>query len=299
MRRWHLILPYFPFAAAAVVSAAQVVAGAQIGGVQAIILLIGFALIMIRQLLTLVHNSKLTEELRFQAFHDPLTGLGNRALFTDRLEDVLARGRTGGSPTVLYLDLDDFKLINDTLGHDAGDALLCAVADRLRNAFRQADAIARLGGDEFVVLLTRAGDPAAEAQRMLDHPARPVRDRLAHGRGHRQRRRRGRDRRAGPGHLRGPAQERGPGDVRGQGARQERVRRLRTVDAGLLRRRDGAARGTAPRRSPTTRCTWSTSRSSTSPTAGSSASRRWPAGGTRPAARSRRPSSSRSPSGPR
>jgi diguanylate cyclase len=174
VRRWQVMLPYVPFGAAAVISAAQVAAGVQVDGVQALTLLAGFALIMSRQLLTLMHNSTLTEQLQFQAFHDPLTGLGNRALFTDRLEDVLAaRTRAGGSPTVLYLDLDDFKLINDTLGHDAGDRLLCAVADRLRAAFPDAETIARLGGDEFVVLIAQAADPAGQAQRMLDHLRQP------------------------------------------------------------------------------------------------------------------------------
>ncbi|HET6530031.1 MAG TPA: EAL domain-containing protein [Actinoplanes sp.] len=176
IRRWQVMLPYVPFGAAAVISAAQVATGALVDGVQAISLLAGFALIMSRQLVTLMHNSRLTQQLRFQAFHDPLTGLGNRALFTDRLADVLAaRVRAGGTPTVLYLDLDDFKLINDTLGHDAGDALLCAVADRLRTAFPDADTIARLGGDEFVVLIAQAADPAERAQRMLDHLREPFR----------------------------------------------------------------------------------------------------------------------------
>jgi diguanylate cyclase (GGDEF)-like protein len=91
------------------------------------------------------------DRLYHQAFHDPLTGLANRLLFLDRMTHALSR-RTG-NVAAMYLDLDDFKPINDTLGHDAGDALLRAVADRLRETLRAADTPARLGGDEFAVLL--------------------------------------------------------------------------------------------------------------------------------------------------
>jgi diguanylate cyclase len=169
VRRWQLMLPYLPFAGAAGISVYQVAAGDGVDTVQAFALLAGFSLILARQLLTLVRNSTLTEQLRHQAYHDPLTGLGNRALFTDRLEDVLAgRVRARITPTVLYLDLDDFKLINDTLGHDAGDELLRAVADRLRSCFPDADTIARLGGDEFAVLLKHTDDAAGDARRMLE-----------------------------------------------------------------------------------------------------------------------------------
>jgi len=94
------------------------------------------------------------EQLRHQAFHDPLTGLANRLLFRDRLEHAAAlRQREGSALTVLFLDLDDFKLVNDKLGHAAGDALLVDVAERLRACLRQGDTVARLGGDEFAVLL--------------------------------------------------------------------------------------------------------------------------------------------------
>jgi diguanylate cyclase (GGDEF)-like protein/PAS domain S-box-containing protein len=104
---------------------------------------------------------RLEEELTRQAFHDGLTNLANRALFRDRLDQALARStRTREPLAVLLLDLDGFKQVNDTLGHDAGDKLLRAVAERFAGAVRPSDTLARLGGDEFAVLL----DPATETE---------------------------------------------------------------------------------------------------------------------------------------
>jgi diguanylate cyclase (GGDEF)-like protein len=92
--------------------------------------------------------------LRHRALHDPLTGLPNRTLFTDRLEHALARAERGTeSVAVLFLDLNKFKEINDSLGHEQGDALLVAVSNRLRPCVRSSDTVARFGGDEFVALL--------------------------------------------------------------------------------------------------------------------------------------------------
>ena len=103
---------------------------------------------------TLDQLSALKEHLRHQAFHDSLTGLVNRALFHDRVEHALAmRERDSGSVIVLLLDLDDFKAVNDSLGHDAGDQLLMDVAERLESCVRPGDTAARLGGDEFAVLI--------------------------------------------------------------------------------------------------------------------------------------------------
>jgi diguanylate cyclase (GGDEF)-like protein/PAS domain S-box-containing protein len=101
----------------------------------------------------------LEEELRHQAFHDALTGLANRALFEEHLVQALARARRHHQPAaVLFLDLDDFKTINDSLGHEAGDELLRAVAIRIASTVRAEDTAARLGGDEFAVLADASED---------------------------------------------------------------------------------------------------------------------------------------------
>jgi diguanylate cyclase (GGDEF)-like protein/PAS domain S-box-containing protein len=123
-------------------------------------------------------RKRLAEQLRHQALHDPLTDLANRALFQDRLEHALARlDRHDGLLAVLLLDLDGFKTVNDTLGHQIGDQLLALVAERLRTNVRPADTIARLGGDEFVVLVEDASGPTdavAATQRLLGALATPI-----------------------------------------------------------------------------------------------------------------------------
>ncbi len=122
-------------------------------------------------------RKELEAQLRHQALHDSLTGLANRALFTDRVQHALDRasGMRDSSLAVLFLDLDDFKTINDSLGHGAGDELLVAVGHRLGGTLRPADTAARLGGDEFGVLLENAASeaPQAVAGRMLDAFERP------------------------------------------------------------------------------------------------------------------------------
>jgi diguanylate cyclase (GGDEF)-like protein len=112
------------------------------------------------------------EELAFLATHDALTGLPNRTLILDRVEQMLARSRRSQTPVAaLFVDLDNFKGINDTLGHGAGDELLRAVAARLDGVVRAADALGRLGGDEFVVIseeFSLAAGPELIAERLLD-----------------------------------------------------------------------------------------------------------------------------------
>jgi diguanylate cyclase (GGDEF)-like protein len=112
-----------------------------------------------------------TGETMRQALTDPLTGLANRSLFMDRLEVALARSaRKAGSVSVIFIDLDRFKLVNDTLGHAEGDTMLVGVAERLRNCLRRGETAARLGGDEFAVLLDEADEaaPAHVAERIAD-----------------------------------------------------------------------------------------------------------------------------------
>jgi diguanylate cyclase (GGDEF)-like protein len=120
---------------------------------------------------------RMEERVRHQALHDPLTGLPNRAVLTDRLEHALERsGRRERSVALLFIDLDHFKTVNDSLGHRAGDELLVQVADRLRTLVRSGDSIARFGGDEFIVLIDemqRVEEAAELAHRlgaMLDEP---------------------------------------------------------------------------------------------------------------------------------
>lgn len=104
------------------------------------------------------------DAIRNLAFVDTLTGLPNRRFLLDRLRQGLANSRRHGRHgALLFIDLDHFKRVNDTYGHDAGDALLCEIADRLRRSVREGDTVARLGGDEFVVMLEELGDDAGEA----------------------------------------------------------------------------------------------------------------------------------------
>jgi diguanylate cyclase (GGDEF)-like protein len=118
-----------------------------------------------------ISNARLVDQIRFQALHDPLTGLPNRSLILDRVEQMLARARrTNVATAALFIDLDGFKCVNDTLGHAVGDHLLRAVTARLAVTMRESDSVGRLGGDEFIVLVdgtTMDAGPELVAERLL------------------------------------------------------------------------------------------------------------------------------------
>jgi diguanylate cyclase (GGDEF)-like protein/PAS domain S-box-containing protein len=123
-------------------------------------------------------RKRLESKLIHDALHDPLTGLANRVLLRDHLERALARmGRGPGRVALLFVDLDDFKQVNDSFGHAAGDQILCRVAERLEASIRGEDVVGRQSGDEFAVLLGRVmdeGEAAATAERILGELRRPI-----------------------------------------------------------------------------------------------------------------------------
>jgi diguanylate cyclase (GGDEF)-like protein len=123
--------------------------------------------------------SRRQEELAFLATHDSLTGLPNRTLIRDRIEQMLVRAHVSNTPVAaLFIDVDNFKSINDSLGHGVGDELLCAVAARLDGVVRGTDTLGRLGGDEFVVVaegISLGGGPELIAERLLEALAEPFR----------------------------------------------------------------------------------------------------------------------------
>ena len=120
------------------------------------------------QVATAIERMQLHEQLQYLAQYDALTKLPNRQLFHDRLELALVRaGRNSGGVSLLFLDLDKFKQVNDLYGHAAGDLLLHEVACRIKACVREADTVARIGGDEFVVLLESVAHPG-DATRVAD-----------------------------------------------------------------------------------------------------------------------------------
>jgi diguanylate cyclase (GGDEF)-like protein/PAS domain S-box-containing protein len=122
-------------------------------------------------------RQEMEERMRHYALHDALTGLANRFLFMDRLDQALVlSNRYGKQFAVMFLDLDRFKTVNDTLGHRAGDLLLVQVAERIRGCVRASDTVARMGGDEFAVILLELGssrDAGTAAQKLTDVLGRP------------------------------------------------------------------------------------------------------------------------------
>lgn len=167
--RTHMLLPYGLAVLTGSVVMGQLAFGAEIDAAEVIIVWLIVMLVLARQAITLLENATLLDrlaaaraELSYRADHDPLTGLANRSLFEARLGQAVDRYRCDGRPlAVLVVDLDDFKQVNDTLGHSAGDHLLYAVGERLRGCVRSGDTVARVGGDEFAVVV--GGDPLAPA----------------------------------------------------------------------------------------------------------------------------------------
>jgi diguanylate cyclase (GGDEF)-like protein len=165
--RIALLLPYLPTTAAV----GLVISESARGNLDVTAAVAGCALVcalVARQMLVLLDNRSLMSRITHQAFHDELTGLANRALFGDRLGHALDLHRRDMRPvTVLLIDLDDFKTVNDSLGHPAGDELLVRVAERLRAVVRTGDTVARLGGDEFAILMEDGGSAIDLASRVL------------------------------------------------------------------------------------------------------------------------------------
>ena len=182
-------LPYLPLIPGVVVFIAIAFEGESMGPFLASASSAAALLLVARQMLTMLENRELTGsleetvaelreregQLEFQAFHDPLTQLANRALFRDRLDHALEQ-RRDEAVSVLFVDLDDFKTVNDSLGHDVGDRLLVSVGERLRACVRVGDTVARIGGDEFAILI-EVDDAGTEgpmvAQRVLSALAVP------------------------------------------------------------------------------------------------------------------------------
>jgi diguanylate cyclase (GGDEF)-like protein len=175
------LLPYLPLAVAAGAVAVEYDRGRSLDAVGTALAVLLVALVLVRQYCLLRDNYRLAgavaereAQLHHLAFHDALTGLANRALFLDRLGHALDLANRGArAVSVVFVDLDGFKAVNDTLGHAAGDQLLIAVARRMRGAIRASDTLARLGGDEFAVLVEQGSDATVVARTLLATLRRP------------------------------------------------------------------------------------------------------------------------------
>ena len=188
--RATVLLPYGPLLAAVAVGGYRLAGHGRVGPFLGVTGTVLVALVCIRQLVALLDNLELGRalhaavgqleerelQLNYQAFHDGLTGLANRSLFWDRIEHAMALGaRDNRRIAVLYIDLDGFKVVNDSLGHASGDQLLAAVAERMRAVVRPSETVARIGGDEFAVLVEVVEErgPEALADRLFESLSAP------------------------------------------------------------------------------------------------------------------------------
>jgi diguanylate cyclase len=172
MPSWaSLSLLYLPLSVAAIVTSRFLITAVGQATVPPLVAAtVVVAAVLARQFLVVAENRRLLVQIGEQALRDPLTGLANRALFMDRLTHAVALQTVEAREVaVLSVDLDDFKLVNDSLGHSAGDALLVEVAERLLRCAHQEDTVARLGGDEFTVLLEECPHPPESVARRIEH----------------------------------------------------------------------------------------------------------------------------------
>ena len=181
--RLSVWLPYLPLLVAESVFAARLLNGTAVSQAEIALALGLVPLVLVRQFLVLSDNRSLMTQLRdreaelaHKAFHDPLTGLPNRARFMQSLHEQAHAHAADGAPyAVLYCDLDDFKIVNDTYGHGAGDALLKEVSTRLLRCTSDSDLVARLGGDEFAILRSDLSQsPEALADMVVEALGLPV-----------------------------------------------------------------------------------------------------------------------------
>jgi diguanylate cyclase (GGDEF)-like protein len=181
----QILIPYASLAAISLVQIQQLAHGKVMDAVVLTASAVLGVIVLSRQFITLAENHRLLvalatreKRLRYLAFHDNLTGVGNRALFIDRLQaaiQLMSSGdRSGQMFVVVLADLDDFKAVNDTFGHGTGDELLVEVARRLRGITGPADTVARIGGDEFAMILTAPTDPEDIARTVLAEVTQPL-----------------------------------------------------------------------------------------------------------------------------